>query len=133
MKTKSKSVKIETSNIVVGKNDDSTDLTPVSCTYKLYVSGMVAKCDVFAANLSGRRLRKVRAKGGDTKAVIKQSAARRLVESLLINTAATTEYLRGATTMARIFSPVKITHLTVQIVDTLAESLGFKYEIKVTE
>lgn len=132
MKTKSKSVRIEVSNIVVGKNDNSTDLTPVSCTYKLYVSGRVVKRDVFAAKLSGRSLRKVRAKGGDTNTVIKQSAARRLVESMLIDTAATTEYLRGAT-MVQIFSPVKVVPLTVQIVDTLAESLGFKYVVKVAE
>lgn len=133
MKAKSKTVKLEISNIAVGKNNDSDDLTPVSCTYKIRVSGRVVQSDVFHSTLSGRRLRKVRAKGGDNvNAVIKRSAARRLVESLLIDTAATTEHLRGAM-MLQIFSPVKVTPLTVQIVDTLSKSLGFQYGIKVTE
>lgn len=129
MSRKTKTVKVEVSDIVVGNNDNKTDQTPVSCTYKVITSGRVVVRDTFKSVLSGRRSRALRAKGDVN---TKQRAARRLIESLLIHTATTTVTLDDAK-LVRIVTPVKVSPLTKQIVTVLAESLGFDYVLEVKE
>lgn len=130
MSRKTQSIKIEISDIAIGANDYKIDQTPVACNYNISVSGKVIERSEFKSSMSGRRLRKLYAlkkQGADVD--FKQRAARRLIESLLIHTAATTNHLDSAK-LVRIVTPVKVSPLTKQIVDVIAESLGFVYCIE---
>ena len=123
-KPKSKTVRIDVSDISIDVVNDGSRTVIASFAYKIMVGSTIFERDIMELNISDIRDRSLYsevARGADMS--VRQRAVRRIVESLLYNMVVTAEYLDGAT-LVKIVTPFALAQPAQQVMDVIADRIG---------